>query len=281
MFFWSKKLFAQPMEVKQLAPHPVSGSHHRGYSAPGREKIVHLKSDGDDSDIRKNTNIEVDVQKDIKESFEVGREDNPVMPNIWYPDGVLPGFQDACMDFYWACYDTEKQILKALALGFNLSEDYFLPFHTKADNQLRLLHYPSVPASVLEHEEASRIPSHADFCTLTMLVQDDIGGLEVEDPNNPGSFSPVPPIPGSIVLNAGDFLMMWSNDTIRSTVHRVRSPMEKSDVIPSRYSIPYFCAADLSKIVDCIPGTWSTDRPKLYPPISAGEYIMKRLSLNY
>lgn len=284
MFSWSKKLFSQPMDVKQLAPHPVSGSHHRGYSAPGLEKVYHLKFDGDDSDVKGKTdatNTETEVQKDIKESFEAGRDDDPVMPNIWYPDGVLPGFKDACLDFFWACHDTEKQILKALALGFNLSEDYFLSFHTKPDNQLRLLHYPSVPASILENEKASRIPSHSDFCTLTILVQDDVGGLEVEDPHSPGTFVAVPPIPGSIVVNAGDFLMMWSNDTIRSTVHRVRSPTEKYDIIPSRYSIPYFCAADLSTIVDCIPGTWSEDRPKLYPPISAGEYILKRLSLNY
>jgi len=284
MFSWSKKLFSLPMEIKQLAPHPVSGSHHRGYSAPGREKVYHLKPDNDDSDVKENsgtTNTKVEVQKDIKESFEVGRADDLAMPNILYPDGVLPGFQDACLDFFWACDDIEKQILKALAIGFNLSEDYFLSFHTKSDNQLRLLHYPSVPASVLENEQASRIPSHADFCTLTILMQDDIGGLEVEDPHNPGTFVPVPPIPGSIVVNAGDFLMMWSNDTIRSTVHRVRSPTEKGDIIPSRYSIPYFCAADLSTIVDCIPGTWSADRPKLYQPISAGEYILKRLSLNY
>jgi len=266
------------MEIKELAPHPVSGSHHRGYSAPGREKVHHLKPDGDDFKLDVN-----EVQKDIKESFEAGRDDDPVMPNIWYPDGVLPGFKDACLDFFWACYETEKQILKALALGFNLSEDYFLSFHTKPDNQLRLLHYPSVRASELEHEKASRIPSHADFCTLTILVQDDVGGLEVEDPHSPGTFVPVPPIPGSIVVNAGDFLMMWSNNTIRSTIHRVRSPTEKpeGDMIPSRYSIPYFCAADLSTVVDCIPSTWSTDKPKKYPPISAGEYILKRLSLNY
>ena len=66
--------------------------------------MYHLKSDSDDLDIRQNsgpTNTEVKVQKDIKESFEAGREDDPVMPNIWYPDGVLPGFQNACMDFYW------------------------------------------------------------------------------------------------------------------------------------------------------------------------------------
>ena len=75
--------------------------------------MYHLKSDGDDSDIRKNsdmTNTEVEVQKDIKESFEAGREDDPVMPNIWYPDGVLPGFKDACMDFYWVSSSTKSDI---------------------------------------------------------------------------------------------------------------------------------------------------------------------------
>lgn len=111
------------MEVKELAPHPVSGSHHRGlfitplftisletpfcrigYSAPGREKVYHLKFDGDDSDVQESVgkiNTKVEVQKDIKESFEVGREDDPIMPNIWYPDGVLPGFKEACLDFFW------------------------------------------------------------------------------------------------------------------------------------------------------------------------------------
>ena len=85
----------------------------QGYSAPGREKVYHLKSDGDESNIKKTsdtTNTDVEVQKDIKESFEVGREDDPVMPNIWYPDGVLPGFQDACMDFYWVSTSTKSDI---------------------------------------------------------------------------------------------------------------------------------------------------------------------------
>jgi len=70
-----------------------------GYSALGREKVYYLKPDGDEKGIT-DTGIE-EVQKDIKESFEVGREDDPVMPNIWYPDDVLPGFKDACLDFFW------------------------------------------------------------------------------------------------------------------------------------------------------------------------------------
>ena len=75
--------------------------------------MYHLKSDGDDSVIRKDigtANSEVEVQKDIKESFEAGREDDPVMPNIWYPDGVLPGFKDACLDFFWVGTSTKSDI---------------------------------------------------------------------------------------------------------------------------------------------------------------------------
>ena len=38
---------------------------------------------------------------DVKESFEVGREDDDMQPNIWLPHGVFPGFREVCMDFYW------------------------------------------------------------------------------------------------------------------------------------------------------------------------------------
>ncbi|KAF8954069.1 thymine dioxygenase [Flammula alnicola] len=280
MFKWSKQLFALPMEIKQLAPHPESGAHHRGYSAPGREKVQKRTHAGNDT-----TEERPEVQRDIKENFEVGREDYEEMPNIWYPDGILPGFKEACLDFYWTCNEMEKGILKALALGFNLPEDYFAAFHSNSENQLRLLHYPSIPASVLEDKEASRIPSHSDYGSITILFQDDVGGLEVEDPNSPGNYIPVPPVPGSIVVNAADFLMRWSNDTIKSTVHRVRTPpyieTDSGKMIPSRYSIPYFCGADSSVVVDCIPGTWSADRPKRYSPTSAGEYITSRLVANY
>lgn len=110
-------------------------------------------------------------------------------------------------------------------------------------------------------------------------MQDDVGGLEVEDPKNPGHFQvctpishlvltmaertcqSVPPVEGAIIVNAGDFLMrckipfvcskrllerifghIGSNDYIRSTIHRVRAPpnLTTSDgMTPERYSMPY------------------------------------------
>ncbi|THH31050.1 hypothetical protein EUX98_g3137 [Antrodiella citrinella] len=182
MFKWSKEFFAQPTEVKLLAPHPASGTHHRGYSAPGVEKVVHHIDDKDEiASIRAKA-------PDVKESFECGRADDPNMPNIWLPDGVLPGFNDACLDFYWACREIELTFFRALALGLNVPEDYFVQYHQVADNQLRLLRYPSVPAASLEKDEIIRIGAHSDFGTITLLLQDKVGGLEIEDPNQPGVF---------------------------------------------------------------------------------------------
>ncbi|KAF8592585.1 Clavaminate synthase-like protein [Ramaria rubella] len=278
MFEWSKRFFSLPMEKKQLAPHPPSGTHHRGYSAPGIEKVVQHLYDTDE--LARNRAL----APDVKESFESGREESKGMPNIWLPEGVLPGFREACLDFFWTCYDAELAILRALALGLHLPENYFVAYHQTPDNQLRLLHYPSVPIAALEREEVTRIGAHSDFGSITLLMQDDVGGLEIEDPNQPGDFKSAPHIEGAIIVNAGDFLMRWSNDIIRSTIHRVRAPpnlITKDGMFPERYSIPYFCSADFSSVVDCLPGTYSEDRPKRYAPISAGEYITKRLASNY
>lgn len=88
-------------------------------------------------------------------------------------------------------------VLRALAIGMpGVSDDFFVPFHTIADNQLRLLHCelhlsnppmlnnldPSAPREDFEQGEKGRINAHTDFSTCTMLFQDDCGGLEVEDP---------------------------------------------------------------------------------------------------
>ncbi|KAF8993550.1 thymine dioxygenase [Cyathus striatus] len=298
MFDWTKKFFSLPLEKKLLAPHPPSGTHHRGYSAPGQEKVSqHLYDESELAAHRAKA-------PDVKESFESGREDDLVMPNIWLPEGVLPGYREACLDFYWICYELEIEVLKALSLAFDLGEEYFVRVHTQADNQLRLLHYPSVSADAIKNNKVIRIDEHSDFGSITLLFQDDIGGLEVEDPKNPGTFKaghlfrtvssclvlttslfqPVPPVPGTVLINAGDFLMRWSNDTIKSAVHRVRAPpalANSEGMIPDRYSIPYFCGADMDIVVDCVPGTWSESNPKKYEPISAKEYVLKRLAASY
>ncbi|KAI0632130.1 thymine dioxygenase [Trametes polyzona] len=278
MFEWSKRFFAQPTDVKLLAPHPPSGTHHRGYSAPGIEKVVqHVYDEASLKTIREKA-------PDVKESFECGWEESESMPNIWLPERVLPGFKEACLDFYWTCHETELHILRALAIGLGIPEDHLVQYHNAHDNQLRLLHYPSVPVKDLLDEKVSRIDAHSDFGSITLLLQDTVGGLEIEDPNHPGHFISAPPVEGALIVNAGDFMMRWSNDVIRSTIHRVRAPpgVQTADgMTPERYSIPYFCAPDFSAVVECLPGTYSDENPPKYEPISVGQYIMHRLAASY
>jgi isopenicillin N synthase-like dioxygenase len=80
-----------------------------------------------------------------------------------------------------------------------------------------------------------------------------------------------------VIFNIGDFLMRWSNDDLKSTLHRVRAPpraqnnnidTDPDEMVPERFSIPY-------------PGTWSEDKPKKYSPITAGQYVDMRLNATY
>ncbi|KAJ7710403.1 hypothetical protein B0H17DRAFT_1123553 [Mycena rosella] len=115
-----------------------------------------------------------------------------------------------------------------------------MQYHGKANNQLRLLHYPSVPAEAIRSEHIGPITAHSDYASLTLLLQDDVGGLEIKDPNGAGLFrslmKPAPPIPGALIVNVADFMMR--------------------------------CTQDRETVLDCIPGTWDQEKPQKYEPIS-------------
>ena len=113
--------------------------------------------------------------------------------------------------FYWESFRVGKEILRALAVGLGLDEEHLLRKHSGHNNQLRLLHYPPVQAQALEDGHAARCPVHTDWSSITLLFQDDCGGLEVEDVAHPGTFVPATPIKNAIVMNVGDLLQRWSN----------------------------------------------------------------------
>ncbi|OAX35370.1 hypothetical protein K503DRAFT_785136 [Rhizopogon vinicolor AM-OR11-026] len=77
------------------------------------------------------------------------------------------------------------------------------------------------------HEECQRVFGHEDELKVAMTLE----GLKlnVENPDGSGNFVPVPPIPGTVIFNIGDSLTRWSNDTLKSTLHRVRASSERWD----------------------------------------------------
>ena len=174
-FNWSQSLFDMDREQKMLAPHPDGHKVHRGYSWPGLEKVSNAMGDETDPDLSKTLRFIADV----KESYEIGSQWNKDQPNIWLPDNVLPGFREFMQDFYWECHASAQKILSAMALGLGLpDEDHFHPTHPGHNNQLRLLHYPPVPAAAIESGSAARMQAHSDWGSIILLFQDDCGGLQ-------------------------------------------------------------------------------------------------------
>lgn len=205
-FATSKSLFALDHASKMRAPHPDGSAVHRGYSRPGLEKVSQYAG-GDEK-----VGEALREVADCKESYEVGSEDNAEQPNVWLPEEVLTGFKTSTSEFYWKCHKVAKSILEALALGIGLDDSARLTTHHSGhNNQLRLLHYPPIAADDLESGKAARMPAHSDWSSITLLFQDDCGGLEIEDPHSPGSFVPATPLEGACIVNVGDLLMRWSN----------------------------------------------------------------------
>ncbi|KAG5974963.1 hypothetical protein E4U55_007927 [Claviceps digitariae] len=251
---------------------------NRGYSAPGREKVSLLH---DMDEVSK----ERTAAPDLKESLEIGRDTDLQYRNQWPDEKVMTsmrGFRADMMDFFAACQAVHIRLMNAIALAMGLQEDFFDKYIRKADNNLRLLHYPGVKADLFKLNPGQvRAGEHSDYGSITLLFQDSQGGLQVKSPS--GQFVDATPIEGTIVVNAGDLLARWSNDTIRSTVHRVVEPPSQGEgeEHPPRYSIAYFCHPNRSSFIDTLPGTYATVDDKKYRGIISGEYIIQRLTTTY
>lgn len=236
-----------------------------------------------------------------QESYDIGSNENTTQPNQWLPEQSLPGFRDFMHRFYWECFRVGGEVLQALAVGLELDENHLLEKHSGHNNQLRLLHYPPIPAEAIEAERAARCPAHTDWSSITLLFQDDCGGLEVEDVSSLGTFISATPIKNAIVMNVGDLLQRWSNglflvcswpaqpltciDLLISTSHRVTLPplpdrFEGADrVTRRRFSIPYFMSPDPDSMIECIPCVG--EGTAKYEPITQAEYNQMRASMQY
>jgi isopenicillin N synthase-like dioxygenase len=179
-------------------------------------------------------------------------------------------------------------ILNSLSLALSLPESHLSATHAQSLFQLRLLHYPPVPLSLLTSTGKPRIHAHSDFGTLTLLFQDSVGGLEIESPPSSGHFIPAKPIPGTMLVNIGDLMERWSNGRWRSTVHRVVAPPIDPDkggrddeICKARYSIPFFATADPETVIEALPGCWGEGRPKKYESVTAWGYVQMRMAELY
>ena len=150
--------------------------------------------------------------------------------------------------------------------GPALVDQWFAP----ATTWLRLLHYPPQEPQPDLYGSAP----HVDYGAITILAQDEVGGLQVRDLD--GSWLDVPHRPGSFVLNTGSMMVRWSNGRLKATPHRVinRSGRE-------RYSIPFFYDPAVTTTVEPLPSCVDDSHPALHRPEIFGEFLRRELSAGY
>lgn len=183
--------------------------------------------------------------------------------------------------FYESCHQVYLQLLRALAIGMGLCPTFFQKLCRQNSSELRINHYPSCNPNALP-PDAKRISEHTDFGTVTLLFQDSVGGLEIEDQANLGNYVPVSSDANSeIIVNIGDCLQRWTNDMFHSTSHRVVVSGEGGNWAEDRYSVGYFGKPDWDQSVGCLREFLPEGTKPKYENITAWEYNQEKLSLVY
>lgn len=248
--------FRQPLEEKlKVAPKEAV----RGFNAIGRTRMQYAEA------------------PDYKEFYQIGLElpadDSEVLaghamrgPNQW-PD--QPGFRTAFERYYAEVNACGARLLRGVALALGVDEQFFAPKYTRPLSRMQAVYYPPHPQG---HEgELFGVAPHTDYGCVTLLWQDDVGGLEVL--NRQGEWIKAPPVPGTLVINIGDLLQRWSNDRYFSNQHRVTNRTGRE-----RLSIATFYDPDYCAIVDPLDLNLAEGTPAAHAPVSAGDYIVGRIT---
>jgi isopenicillin N synthase-like dioxygenase len=214
---------------------------------------------------------------DRKESYELGLDlpltDPDVQagrplhgPNRWPAD--KPWLEAAAMAYFNHTLALGKQLLRVFAVALGQPEDFFLQYTKKPMVQARLFHYPTQETFTnLELGAAA----HTDYGMLTLLVQDPIGGLELC--TRDGEWVAAPYVEGTLVVNLGDLVKVWTNDTYVSNPHRVANRTGRE-----RYSIPTFFNLDYDTPVRCLPQFLKDGEAPRHAPILSGDYLVRRFA---
>jgi isopenicillin N synthase-like dioxygenase len=209
--------------------------------------------------------LDVGMPPDVKESFYLGN--TSLGPNQWPDEVLVPGFRAACEAYSAAMHRVARRLMALFAQALGMAPHGFDGYMRDPTCTTRLLHYPPQPAAAAPGQIGCG--AHTDWGALTLLAQDDAGGLQVQRAD--GTWLDVAPIPGALVVNTGDMMPRWTNDRWRSTMHRVINRISGRD----RWSIAYFFDLDPDAHIAPLPCCIGVGNPARYEPVTAGEHLIE------
>ncbi|WP_027162234.1 isopenicillin N synthase family oxygenase [Mesorhizobium sp. WSM1293] len=225
----SRRFFALP-EADKLAIEMVKSQQFRGYTRAGGELTKGA------ADWREQLDIGVERQP-IAQGPGIAPWTRLQGPNQW--PSALPELKPALLAWQAKATAVAIRLLKAFALSLDQPEDAFDAIYRDSPNhRMKIVRYPGRDA--IEGDQG--VGAHKDGGFLTLLLQDDNKGLQVE---YDGSWVNVDPLPGTLVVNIGELLELASNGYLRATVHRVVTPPAGVE----RISVPFFFSARLDATI--------------------------------
>ena len=190
---------------------------------------------------------------DLKEGLYFGEElteDDARVRSGWplhgrnlFPD--LPGFRDAVLDYQRALTGLSHKLMASIGRGLRLGDSYFVDHYTGNPTPLfRIFNYPAAHANA--DVDARGVGEHTDYGLLTVLYQDEVGGLQVKHRSR---WVEVPYLPDSFVVNIGDMLERLTSGRYTSALHRVINSSDRA-----RLSMPFFFDPSFDALLEPVPG---------------------------
>lgn len=265
---YCKDFFDLPLEKKMNIDYRESPAF-RGYMNLGCENTAG----------RPDRREQIEFGPEEKEREE--KENSPywmrlVGPNQW-PDNHIPQLRVHVSNYMAEMEILSRKLMKYLALSLDLSDTYFdETFGNNPNVQFKICRYP--PVDFEENEHGFGVGAHTDSGYLSLLLQDGVGGLQVQ--NGKGEWIDAPPIENTIVVNLGEMIEVATCGYFKATPHRVLNMTNSSSLTTNnndnakgggrgRFSMPYFWNPSLDYTVKRIdlPETLLWEREK--KPVSS------------
>jgi isopenicillin N synthase-like dioxygenase len=217
----SHQFFAQDLQTKLEIRMALGGRAWHGYFPVGGELTSGRP------DLKEGLYFSAELNGD----HPLVKAGTPMHGRNLFPSQI-PLFRETVLDYMVAMTQLGHLLMEGIALSLGMEASYFVDRYTQDPLILfRIFHYP--PDTSLSTEEPRwGVGEHTDYGLLTILKQDDSGGLEVKSGSG---WIAAPPIAGSFVCNIGDMLDRITGGRYRSTPHRVRSSARRG-----RLSFPFF-----------------------------------------
>ena len=183
------------------------------------------------------------------------------------PEDDLPGVTEVLLGFHASVLDIQRRVLRVIAAGIGIHEDFFDTMLVHGSTLTRAIHYPSM--STAPGEGFMWAAEHGDINLITMLPRATAPGLQVR--TDRGWVDAIPP-ERSAIINTGMMLDHLTNGVIGAGIHRVVAAEGQTG---DRHSVVQFAHPTPWTILSPLPTCVTDENPLRYPSISAADALAK------